>query len=152
MNTLTDSPKATGRVTFKHVNSAGEVISEQTVDNLVVTTGLNHIAGRMANTSIPDQMSHMALGATSTTAALSDTALGSQLGSRVALTVAGGTPSGAKVTYVATFGAGVATGAVVEAGIFNALTGGTMLCRTTFPVINKNSTDSLAVTWEVTVS
>lgn len=151
MNTLTDSPKATGRVTFKHMNAAGEVISEQTVENLVVTTGLNHIAARMATTGQPTQMTHMALGASSTAAALSDTALGSSLG-RVALTTAGGTPSNNKVSYVATFGAGVATGAVVEAGIFNASTNGTMLCRTTFPVINKASTDSLAVTWEVTVS
>jgi hypothetical protein len=50
------------------------------------------------------------------------------------------------------FPAGTATGAITEAGIFNAATGGTMLCRTTFPVINKGSADSLAVTWVVTVS
>jgi hypothetical protein len=60
--------------------------------------------------------------------------------------------SGNAITYTATFGAGTATGAVVEAGIFNASSGGTMLCRTVFPVINKNAGDSLAVTWVVTVS
>ena len=44
------------------------------------------------------------------------------------------------------------TGAVTEAGIFNAGSGGTMLCRTTFPAVNKASGDSIAITWVVTVS
>lgn len=146
------TPKVTGEVTFRHYNPAGELISEQTVKNLIVTTGLYHIAARMANTGTPTQMTHMALGSSSTTPALADTALGAQLGTRAALSVAGGTPANNTITYSATFAAGVATGAVVEAGIFNASTAGVMLCRTTFPVINKNSGDSLAVTWVVTVS
>lgn len=152
MNSIVENPKVTGQVTFQHLDAQGNVISEQTVKNLVVTAGLNHIAARMANSGTPDQMSHMALGSSSTAPALSDTTLGAQLGNRASLAVAGGTPSGNQVTYTATFSAGVATGAVVEAGIFNASTGGTLLCRTTFPVINKADTDSLAVTWIVTVS
>lgn len=151
MNTIFDSPKATGQVTFTHMDAAGNVINKYVVKNLVVTSGLAHIAARMANSGTPTQMTHMALGSSSTTPALGDTALGAQLG-RVSLTVAGGTPSTNTITYSASFGAGVATGAVVEAGVFNASTGGVMLCRTTFPVINKNDTDSLAVTWVVTVS
>lgn len=151
MTPITDSPKVTGQVTFTHLDSNGNTISRQTVKNLVVTSGLTHIAARMSNSGTPTQMSHMALGESSTAPALSDTALGAQLG-RVAVAVAGGSPSGNTVSYTATFSAGVATGPVVEAGIFNASTGGTMLCRTTFPVINKNDTDSLAVTWVITVS
>jgi hypothetical protein len=53
---------------------------------------------------------------------------------------------------VATFGAGVATGAITEAGVFNALTAGTMLCRTVFSVINKGALDTLVITWKVTVA
>jgi hypothetical protein len=56
------------------------------------------------------------------------------------------------VTYVATFPAGTGTGAVTEAGIFNASSSGTMLCRTVFPVVNKQSGDSMTITWTVTVS
>ena len=48
--------------------------------------------------------------------------------------------------------AGDATGAVTEAGIFNAATSGTMLCRTTFDVINKGASDTMSVTWTITVS
>ena len=60
--------------------------------------------------------------------------------------------SGAVVTYVATFGAGTGTGAVTEAGILNASSSGTLLCRTEFNVVNKGSSDSMTVTWTVTVS
>ena len=91
----------------------------------------------------------MALGANSTAAAIGNTALGSELG-RVALS--SDTASGAIVTYTASFPAGTATGAVVEAGVFNAASGGTMLCRTVFAVVNKGIDDAMAVTWAITVS
>jgi hypothetical protein len=94
-------------------------------------------------------MSHMAIGSGSTAAAASNSALGNQLG-RVSLTST--TVSGAVVTYVATFGAGTGTGAVTEAGLFNAASSGTMLCRTVFSVVNKGAADSMTITWTVTVS
>jgi hypothetical protein len=119
------------------------------IKNLVVTVGKNFIASRMVGTASA-VMSHMAIGSGSTPAAPGDTALGSELG-RVALT----TPPSATnnvVTHAATFPAGVGTGAVVEAGIFNAAGGGTMQCRTVFPVVNKGADDAMQITWTVTVS
>ena len=56
------------------------------------------------------------------------------------------------ITYVATFSAGEGTGAITEAGLFNASSAGDMLCRTVFPVINKGVNDSCTITWSVTVS
>lgn len=116
--------------------------------NLVVATGLNFIVSRMKDTT-DDVMSHMAIGAGTTSAAANDTGLGSELG-RVALTST--TVTANTITYVATFPAGTGTGAVTEAGIFNAATSGTLLCRTVFPVVNKQSGDSMTITWTVTVS
>ena len=116
--------------------------------NLVVDTGLNFIVSRMKDTT-DDVMSHMAIGAGTTSAAANDTGLGSELG-RVSLTST--TVTDNTITYVATFGAGTGTGAVTEAGIFNASSSGTMLCRTVFPVVNKQSGDSMTITWTVTVS
>jgi hypothetical protein len=55
-------------------------------------------------------------------------------------------------TYVASFPAGTGTGAVTEAGIFNASSGGTMLCRTVFSVVNKGADDAMSITWTITVS
>ena len=142
--------KATGLVTITHTNSAGEIVKEFQVPNLVVTTGKNHIAAKIAaTTNSPAAMTHMAIGTGSGTPASGDTALGTQTG-RVSLS--GSVVSTNTITYTATFPAGTGDGAITEAGVFNASSGGTMLCRTTFPVVNKASGDTIAVTWVVTVS
>ena len=94
-------------------------------------------------------MSHMAIGTGSTAAAAGDTALGTE-SARTALTST--TVTNNEVVYVDTFGAGTGTGAITEAGVFNASSGGTMLCRTVFSVVNKGADDSMTITWTVTVS
>ena len=124
----------------------GEVVQE--VDNLVVTAGKGFVASRMAGTSA-NVMSHMAIGTGSTAAGASDTALGSEA-ARTAFTSTN--VSGAVVTYVDTFAAGTGTGAITEAAILNASSGGTMLCRTVFSVVNKGASDSMTITWTVTAS
>ena len=86
-----------------------------------------------------------------TAAAVGDTALQTAIaGSRVALT--SGTSATNVVTYVASFPAGTGTGAVTEAGVFNASSAGTMLCRTVFSVVNKGAADAMSITWTITVS
>lgn len=120
----------------------------QEVRNLVVTDGKEYVASRMKDTT-KAAMSHMAIGTGSTAAAAADSALGSQA-DRNALTSS--VVSGAAVTYVATFSAGEGTGAITEAGLFNAASAGDMLCRTVFAVVNKGSNDSMTITWTVTVS
>jgi hypothetical protein len=95
-------------------------------------------------------MTHMAVGSGTSAAAAGDTALGTQISSRVALTST--TVTSNAVAYVAAFGAGVSTGAITEAGIFNASTAGTMLCRTVFSVVNKAAADTLQITWTITIN
>lgn len=124
----------------------GEVVQE--VPNLVVTTGKNYVASRMKDTS-QGAMSHMAIGTATTAPTNANTALGSEA-DRNALTST--TVTNNTVTYVASFGAGEGTGAITEAGLFNASTSGTMLCRTVFSVVNKGASDSMTITWTVTVS
>ena len=124
----------------------GETVKE--VDNLVVTAGKGFVASRMKDATTT-AMTHMGIGTGSTAAAASNTALGSQ-SARTALTST--TVSGADVTYVDTFAAGTGTGAITEAGLFNASSSGTMLCRTVFSVVNKGASDSMTITWTVTVS
>ena len=128
----------------------GNIKEEREEKNLVVTAGLGYIASRMVGTA-STVMSHMEVGTNSTAAAAGDTTLGAAVaGSRTALTSF--TASGAVSTAVCTFGAGVGTGALTEAGIFNASSGGTMLCRTVFSVVNKGAADSMTITWTITVS
>jgi hypothetical protein len=146
MNAL-ETLKAKGDVSIVLTKANGQV-ENLDIHNLVVTSGLNYIVSRMKDTSAT-AMSHMAVGAGATAAAAGDTALGSELG-RVALTST--TVSTNTITYVASFGAGTGTGAVTEAGILNASSAGTLLCRTVFPVVNKQAGDSMTITWVITVS
>lgn len=151
MNTI-EQLKAAGKLSIVLKDDKGAVKETREIKNLVVNTGLGHITSRLLGTS-SNVMSHMALGSGTTAAAAGDTALESQLGSRKALTSS--TQSGSNnesIVYVATFSAGEATGAVTEAGIFNASTSGTMLCRTVFSVVNKAAGDTLQVTWTLTFS
>ena len=143
MSNVNDDLKLKGKLTIA-LND--EVVQE--VDNLVVTAGKGYVASRIKDASAT-AMSHMAIGSGTTNPAASDTAPETQLG-RVSLTST--SVSGAVVTYVATFAAGTGTGAVTEAGILNASSSGTLLCRTEFSVVNKGSADSMTITWTVTVS
>jgi len=146
---LKDSLKLKGRVGIVLKDKDGKVKETREIDNLVVDAGLDFIASRMKDATAT-AMTHMALGSNSQAAAHNDTALGSQLGSREALDST--TVTSNAVAYVASFEAGDATGAVTEAGLFNAASGGTMLCRTVFSVVNKLADDSMTVTWTVTIS
>lgn len=149
---INENLKLSGQLNIVLKDKAGNVKEERELKNLVVNAGLAYIASRMTGTA-KDVMSHMGLGSGSTAAAAADTDLGSLLGSREALdsTTISGT-NDEKVVYVSSFEAGDATGAVTEAGIFNAATGGDMLCRTVFSVVNKAADDTMSVTWTITLS
>lgn len=145
-----DKLKATGQVNVVITDKNGKVKEDFTVPNLVVDDGLDYIAARMVDASIPTAMSHMAVGTDNTAASSSDTALGSE-SARVALDSAP-TVTDNSVAYVATYPAGTGTAALTEAGILNAGSGGTLLCRTVFSVINKGASDSMTITWTITIS
>lgn len=147
MNT-NEQLKASGSLRVVLFGKDGAVKEEHYLKNLVVSVGKDFVASRMVGTTSA-VMSHMAVGSDGTAAALGNTALGSELG-RVVL--ASSTATANVVTYTATFPAGTATGALVEAGIFNAGAAGTMLCRTTFAVVNKSADDAMSITWTVTIS
>ena len=140
--------KASGSLRVVLTAPDGTVKDDRNFHNLVVTTGRDFVASRLVGTASA-VMSHMAVGSNSTAPALVDTALGTELG-RVALST--GTATTNIVTYTATFPTGTGTGAITEAGIFNASSGGIMLCRTVFAVVNKDVNDTLSVTWTVTIS
>jgi hypothetical protein len=146
MNTQ-DQIKASGSLLVVVTKPNGEK-EEYSFKNLVVNVGKDFVASRMVGTASA-VMSHMAIGDGTTAAAGGDTALEGELG-RVAL--AGSSATNNVVTYTATFPAGTGTGAVTEAGILNNSTGGTLLCRTVFAVVNKGVDDAMSVTWTVTVS
>jgi len=148
---ISDNLRMKGRLDIVVTAPDGTVKDTKRVDNLVVTTGKNFVASRMAGTTSA-VMSHMSIGTGATAAAASDTALDAELVARVSLTST--TVNNNDVVYVATFPANTPSSAatVTEAGIFNASANGSMLCRTVFSPINKAPADSLTITWSVTAS
>ena len=126
----------------------GELVRE--TKNLVVTAGKTWIAARMKDTSTV--MTHMGVGTGTTAAVIANTDLETVTGARLALADSGGIVAGAVITFAATFPAGAHTAAITEAGIFTAVTSGTMLARTVFTVVNKGAGDSMTISWDVTIS
>ena len=143
-----DTLKMKGELEIVVRDENGNIKEVKHAKNLVVSAGKTYIASRIVGTS-SNIMSNMAIGTATSTPTASDTQLGTEAG-RVVL--ASSSNSANAITYTATFPAGTGTGAITEAAILNAGTGGTMLCRTTFPVVNKAAGDSIAVTWVVTIS
>jgi hypothetical protein len=146
---LHEKANVRGDVSIVLKDSEGNIKDQREIRNLVVNVGLNLILSRLKDTS-KGVMTHMAVGTNNTTPSATQTDLQAIAGSREVLdstTVVDNT-----ITYVASFEAGKGTGALVEAGIFNNSTGGDMLCRTIFPVVNKGADDVMAITWTITLS
>lgn len=153
--------KPSGNLNITITNEFGVVTKEFSVNNLVVTAGKNWITGRLKNSAggyvIPDEMTHMAIGTETTTiaadpVALGDTTLGTEL-VRTTLTPTGGEVANNVITFTATFSPSETyTGTITEAGIFNANSDGTMLCRTKFLGVNKAAADTMTVVWTITAS
>ena len=110
---INDNFALTGALTIA-VNN--EVV--QKTRNLVVTSGKEWVAKRMAGQD--SNMTHMAIGTGTTAAAAAQTALVTEL-ERNAMTVSGGTVSTNTIEYACTRAAGDGTGAITEAGIFDTI-------------------------------
>lgn len=145
-----DTITAKGRIKFDLYDASGNLKETREINNVVVTVGKNYLATWLTAASQSGYfMQYIGLGTGTAAANASDTALQTELSTRVAGTL---TPSANVWQNVASFGPGVDTGAITESGIFSASSGGTMLARQTFAVINKAAGDSLQVTWQVTFS
>lgn len=136
-----------GRVTWELRDDRGNLKFRDVIRNLVVDDGLELIADLIIATGTAP--THMAIGSDGTAADPSDSALGSEL-ARVAFTSA--TAVAEVVTWVGTYGAGVGTGTVQEAGIFNAGVAGTLLAHTIHGAFAKGAGDTLTITWELTLA
>lgn len=133
---------------FVQVYKNGILASEG--DNVVVTTGKNWIASRIAQSPspAPNEMQYMAIGTGNTAGAYEDTTLDTET---ARTSIPASTSSLNQAVFIGTFDAGIGTGAIVEAGIFDAASGGTMLSRYVFPVVNKEAADYITVYWSIQV-
>jgi len=146
MEALQEMVKARGELLFVLRGPEGDVRARIRRRNLIVTVGKNHMADQMSDSG-ETAMSHIAIGTGTTAPVVGNTTLETEV-ARAALDSK--TQNNNVVSYVATFGAGVGTGAITESGILNAAAAGTLLNRVTFAAINKGAADSLEVTFTVT--
>lgn len=148
---MKDNVLAKGKLDIT-INRANGTVEKDTVDNLVVTTGREHIADQLAG-QLQAAVSHMAIGTGTTTEIVGDTTLESELNRKAFTSKDQGTGADAnKIIYVADWAAGEGTGAITEAGMFNSAAAGVMLTRTTFDVKNKDVGDSLSIQWTLTIT
>lgn len=158
--------RLTGKLSIVVTDQTGNVKDSRIVNNLVVQDGLRWITeSALKTTNSPSAMTHMAIGdgstaTTDTTSTLSGT---NQLRKTFSVAptanigAAAGTANMQFTTqYISTdrlpnHVANNNISAITEAGIFNASSGGTLLCRTVFPVVNKQDNDTMTITWTITL-
>lgn len=143
---MKDSIKVSGKLKLSYYDN-DTLVHEEEHDNLVVNVGLNLLATGIA-TGTTTAMSHLAIGTSTTAASAAQTALVTEV-ARVALTST--TRTNNVIVYVATIPAGTGTGTITEAGLFSASSGGSMFSRSVFDAKAKLVTNSLVVTWTITI-
>lgn len=126
------------------------VIKDQRIfPNTVTTFGDRQVANRLSGATIAAP-THMAVG-TGTGGTSSYNSLVTQLDRNALTSTTQGTGTNDNdVIYVGDWAAGDATGAITEAGIFNASSGPGMTVYSSFSAINKGASDTLQITWTVT--
>ena len=118
---------------------------------MILNVGFDFICDSIGRGSgRPAVMGYTAVGTGSTAVAATQTGLVSEL-TRKEATYAH-TANTKVFTLTTNFPAGTATGAITEAGICNAATGGTFIDRVTFAVINKAADDELTTNFQFTLS
>lgn len=150
MDTKKETFKLSGHIKFELKDANGNVKEVRDIKNVVVTVGKEYLADWLTQATQSDYfMRYIALGTGTNAASASDTALQTELPTRVAGTLSSSTNVWQNQ---ATFGPGVNTGAITEAGIFDLAASGTMLARQVFAVVNKAAGDTLTVTWQITLA
>ena len=145
---LNENMKITGHINLKLYDKYGNLKDERDIHNTITTVGKAYLATWLAAASQAGKfMAYLAVGEGSP----SGTALGSEIGTRVSGTLS--TPGSTNIWQNSgTFAAANGTGAITEVGLFSASTSGTMFASQTFDVINKGASDSLTLTWQITLS
>ncbi|WP_415283016.1 hypothetical protein [Candidatus Nitrososphaera sp. FF02] len=159
---VSDSFALQGRVDMVLYDESGNVKDERHIDNLIVDTGVEGVAYRIAphdGTITPSSpYNYIALGTSDTAVDAADEELSAELavGANYAreqdATAQYSVSSGNKLILSVVFGPGEGTGSLRESGMFNVATGGDMLARQTFTEIQKASGDTLTITWTITLT
>jgi len=149
--------KLQGTMTIVLRDKTGKIKDKRVVTNVITEVGKEAMAGLLLYDVPETAFNYIAIGTGTLGATKDDVALQAEThredaaGTLFDLTPAT-TPKDTS-QLVATFGGAGYTGteAVTESGVFNADTGGVMLCRQTFAAINVDwdAGDTIEITWRI---
>lgn len=143
--------KLRGHWFIKLYGPDGKLKEERSGENVVTTVGKEALASLLAsnvNSGTTNTFKYVAIGTDATAEAVGQTAL---LAEQARHTGTVAYVSGAIYQVTATFATGSGTGAIVEYGLLNTNTAGTLLTRDTESAINKGASDTLTVVHQITI-
>jgi len=144
---MNDLFKLKGVITLIKFDKNGNIVKEWRHSNLIVNTGLERAAKLLIGLeTTPFQ--YIAIGSSSTAPSNGDTTLGNEV-DRVLAGASYESPFKAKLTGIFTFNSSVT---IREAGIFDSLSGGTLLSRVTFSDKNFTAGESVGIIWTIELS
>jgi len=147
--------KLIGIYEVKVIDKNGNIKDVRSGRNLITNVGKAQIAG-LINGVVTSPFKYIAIGTGTTPPAANNTALEAEKRRKLADSVSRATTNVSNDTAVitATFSGYTGTEAITESGVFDAASGGNMLCRQTFSAVNVNwdAGDSLQVTWKIVVT
>jgi hypothetical protein len=163
-NKLSDNAMFLGHVELVAKDPDGNIKAYRQTDNIVTFVGKNCAAVRIFGAPTngtqgtdcgggANTMNWIGIGTGVTAEAATDTALTTPSGARVQDTVKGiinGTTVNPYVTLQQTFTPGAVT--IAEAGLFDAVANAHMFAHKTFTGIGMGATDTLTVTWRITLA
>lgn len=144
--------KVSGYWDMKLHGPNGELKDHVAGKNVVTSAGKEMLANFLSSAAAAASTfttRYLAVGTGSTTETAADTALAVET-ARVSGIVS--SPSASVYVVVGTVPAGTATGTIVEYGLLNSASAGTMLARKTASAISKGALDTLTVTARITFS
>lgn len=144
--------KITGHWDAKLYDETGSLKGEVSGKNVICTAGKTALVNYLVSAAVSatrNPFYFVAIGTGGTAETAADTSLSSE---SARATGTASSTTAAVYTVYASFGAGVGTGAIVEYGLFDTSTGGTMFSRDTEAVLNKGVSDSLTVFTKITIS
>lgn len=146
--------KLTGTWKFEVFDPNGNLKSTHIRKNLIVNTGLSWVTQYINAAVPPANMSHIAVGTSTTAPAAGNTALVTEVLTRASVTksVVTTTVTNDTMRFVATIQNASTPKTITEAGLFNASTSGTMFNRAVFTGVVLAATDSMQVTLDVKAS
>jgi hypothetical protein len=139
---MNDSFALKGAVDVKLYDLSGQLIQHMAKSNVIVTVGKNFMAtpgNGLGN------FTEIAAGTGATAASAADTALVAEAFRKVGSLTSSLNVFQNSVTYLP----GDGTGVIQEIGLFS---GSTLLARQTITSFNKTASNSMVVTWQITIS